>query len=57
MCSKLTIKHQKDVNDVALVFIVRFEHNYFTPFSTVSIIHFEQATGYLSRKIWFGNES
>ena len=57
MRSKLTIKTpERRQWRRSGVFIVRFEHNYFTPFSNVSIVHFEQATGYLWRKIWFGNE-
>ena len=42
--TKLTIKHQKDVTDVVLVFgvfIVKFEH-ISTPFSKVSIVDYKK---------------
>ena len=36
---KHMLKHQNDVNDVVLVFLLL---TYFTPFSCVSIVDFEQ---------------
>ena len=39
--SKFTKKHQNDVNDVVLEFLL-LTLNIFTPFSSVSIVDFEQ---------------
>ena len=41
ICSKLTIKHQNDVNDIVLVFLL-LTLNIFHFFFSVSIVDFEQ---------------
>ena len=41
VCSKLAIKHQNDVTDVVLVFLL-LTLNIFHKFSNVSIVDFEQ---------------
>ena len=38
----LTIKNQNDVTDVVLVFLLLALNIFFTPFSSVSIVDFEQ---------------
>ena len=42
ICSKLTTKHQNNVIDVVLMFLLLTIWTYFTPFCSVSIVNFEE---------------